>query len=399
MFAPSWRTVAAAGMLTGVLWGCAPQARIPLRPIAQERTAEATEPTNAYRKAAEAALNAEAAVGDKGKRSRFSQSLRERLLPKLRPAMRLAEQSLNGEYEPAYSPSVPEAQDPNHNGWRLIGAAYRWKIEAALEKESFSDAAQNAGKLARFGARIAEGDSRDLSLGLSLLGSARDLMAPHLSKLDAASLESLSSDFTRALADLPTIDGVLARQSDCVALGLQSIQDDHAAGRHQALIERLGPRSAKAVRQMERLSDLEAAQFFDGMAADAIAQAEFLRDQAQYAVSMREEEDRPRQQWSALSRHYTRTLDATLETYDLQVTKCRLFVLNCRVEGHVRIAGSPPVDLAAAPKNLRIDPYSGEEFGYRTAEAAYRIYSCGDDGRYDGGESDESGMAPDIVLR
>jgi hypothetical protein len=47
---------------------------------------------------------------------------------------------------------------------------------------------------------------------------------------------------------------------------------------------------------------------------------------------------------------------------------------------------------------VRTDPYSGRGFVYRVDGADYRLYSVGADIKDDGGETDETYTAPDLML-
>jgi hypothetical protein len=300
-----------------------------------------------------------------------------------------------------YAPRSPFEIDNRQKAWRLIGRAYAWKASIAIDKEEWGTAAAACVDAHRFAAAMAHGDVGDVSIGVASAAEARMVIAPRLEQMPPDALKALADGMQKALASSPNPENTLANEAKRARLAIQHLQDQFSKRDMEGIKADYGRKAKDGVNALGRLDSNSAAAFFQGLAAEADTTASWQAVQAQSPTTQRSGAqtfgpgDRP---WAEFSRHIFQPMESFVEMRDIYIARGRLLILAARIESQIKTAGRAPASLAIFEPALRTDPFTGEDFRYRAAAEEYRLYSVGEDGSDSGGDSDDSGLTPDLIL-
>ncbi len=295
----------------------------------------------------------------------------------------------------------PQEVNPNHRGLRLISRSYAWTINAAAEKGDWAVAAQACINAHRFAAVMCAGDAADASIGLAGASEARAAISRRLPQMPPQALNLLADGVSSVLAEMPKVDVTLDHEATRAQMSVQHLQDLVVAGNMEQVCFELGRTAKNGIASLEHLNGDNAAGFFQGLASEANQAASWYTDLAGEPAASRPKEpeygagERP---WRHLSPSMFQPMASHLAMRDIFEARARLLVLTARIEGIVKSSGKAPSGLGGFSASLRRDPYSGEDFRYRAAVEEYRIYSVGEDGADSGGDTDDGGFTPDLVL-
>lgn len=359
---------------------------------------------NAFDGYALAALSVEATGGKQLTRVSFYPDQRKAAIAVCDPAIKQIETASKLPCDFRFVARPPFTPAPYQQGWRLIGRALEWKIEASAQAADF-DAAINLGILAtRFGLDLTGGGATDASLGYVIADDARRALAPWLPKMGAAQLEKLAKGVEEALARKPGLAKTLNHEADNIRMSVQALQDAFQKDDFKQMEENLGPEAREAVEYLQglRSNDTKRTAYFAGFAKEAEGEIRWLLACAAQPTAKREREpkfppdlERP---WKRFAHHLFLTGRPIIQMDDRTLARTRLLVLNAELIFAAKTAKRYPTDLSGFPADIKTDPFTGEPFLYRQNGAQYEIYSVGENLTDDAGDTDDTFTTPDLTL-
>ncbi|MBX3118144.1 MAG: hypothetical protein KF784_03700 [Fimbriimonadaceae bacterium] len=408
-------TLAREGFGTWVLWGCliallsgCSQPKPPPFPTYFE-----PEPAyipvsgsgNAFDVYALAALKAESVGGDYLTRVSFTPGMKASIIEKLaEPMNSIAKTSVpNFEFE---FRAIKPLQPPSYQrGWLLIGRAMAWRVETAVRNEEFAEAVNWTLAATRFGFDLTGGGATDASLGLGIVDQARVAILPGLALMPPAELERLSTGLSDALARRPKAEQVVAHEYKNMLAAVQFVQDAFRAKEYDKLRDRFGLDVRDAVEYLQRLSGKSAgerARYFDDFKALADTMRDRYAEMANLSARQRAnlpEFDLTKQgaSWRFAKQFFTAP-DSFFRMRDASIARTRLLAIESRLRALLKTKQPLPPNLDVFGSDVKIDPYTGVPFAYRTEGEEYRLYSVGPNFIDDLGETNLSFNEPDLTL-
>ncbi len=301
----------------------------------------------------------------------------------------------------AYAPVGIDLGGPGRRGWRLLGREASWEIGDALAAGDAARAIGRYGVATRLGFDLTGGGAADASLGLAIADEARRGVVPGLARMDAGSLDALADAAEGALLRRPPLAGMVANEAANRRLLLQRLQDAWAAGRLVEEARAYGPAVADDAGRLASGSRREAAAYFAGVGEEIEGmERELAKDTTLAAPNRTWEPGKAPPRGRALRRAVTLGIEPILKMNDATLARTRLLVAECRLRARAKRGLALPRSLGeiAGGAGELEDPFSGYGLVYRRDGKEWAVYSVGADGKDDGGESDASGLAPDLRL-
>lgn len=302
--------------------------------------------------------------------------------------------------------SVPMfSAPPYQRGWRVLGRALRWKIERACLTGAYDQAIEYAVAATKFGFDLTGGSATDASLGFEIADECRQAIAPFIPKFGAAQLEVLSDGLKNALRGKPSLKVTIEHEHLRMLEGVQYVQDAYSKERFADLMSNMGEdvRDGVAFLKEVKLQDAKKRPaYFEGFANEAEEQKRWLLAIADLPSVQRKTEPGPRlsefRPWKSFSRQFFTAAEPLFEIQDNTVARTRLAILTCDLLKGVKTSQTTPPDLTKFDKDLTLDPYTGRTFAYRSTGPIFEVYSLGEDGIDNAGDTDENFTAPDLTL-
>ncbi|MBX7131877.1 MAG: hypothetical protein K1X67_04270 [Fimbriimonadaceae bacterium] len=359
---------------------------------------------NAYDGYVLAAQQAESAGKEDINRVSFTFGQRKRLAARLQGATKTLMAAAS---KPCTIPDRsfrPDQAPTYQRGWRLLGRSLAWKVEDALNEQKPDEAIRIAAIGTKFGFDLTAGNVGDAALGYQIVDECRAALAPALPTLSPVDLTRLIEAFQKVLTDKPPIASMLENERRQMLAAVQFVQDSYRKDDYSELKQQLGPDAREPIRYLEEMKDKDGpkrVEYFQNFADEIDPEIALLRKRASQPAEARgpiplpASDGRP---WKRLSRHFFRSARPVIDLSDRALARVRLLILNAIVLRSIRESGKAVLSFAALPKSLTTDPYSGRPFRFSAVGAEYKLYSIGSDLRDDGGETDELGLGPDLVL-
>lgn len=359
--------------------------------------------TNAYDTYVLAAGATEAAVQGLGKdllhRTAFQPAQRSRIVTALGPTLsRLGSVHVPCDFR--YVPAALGTPEKDRAAWRLIGRSLRWRIDDSLARGDLQGAVANFRIAARFGNDLCGGNPADRTLGSDIVEEARLAILPALPKLDLAGLRALADAGKTGLQRRPGLDKCLENADADMKIALQTLTQAIGTGKFTVLETIVGKDFRDLEPTLKQLKESGAAEFLSDLDQDRRRLNDAWKAAAAHPASERGElldvklkGSRPRR---TFARHFFLIGRPLLAIEDRSVTRQRLLILEAELRRTAKLSGKAPVDLSKVSKPWSTDPYSGRTFGYLPDGAEFRVYSVGPDLKDDLGDTDESGLSPDI---
>jgi hypothetical protein len=390
-----------------LLAGCGetPDAAFPRWAETPSVTPAATPERNAFDEYAAAAEQAEEAADRYLRRVWFTPEMRSQVLARTAEPVRRIERATALACEFRFEPLQPFEPAPYHAGWRLLGHALVWSVQADCAREDFDAAVRTAVAATTFGFDLTGGSAVDASLGLAIADEVRAVLVPHLPKMSPAQLQTLAQGYVRALERKPTLERAFENERHNMLLGVQMIQDAYRDHKLGDVREKLGIEVRDAIVYLEGLRSKDAERrpaYFEGFAREVDEEVAWLQRVAVLPAAKREADPGPKlaeeRPWRRFAKHLLRSGRPLLPVNDATLARTRLLVLHAHILGEIKTTGQAPANLDATPRELNQDPFTGLPFLYRSHGAEYYVYSAGPNFRDDGGETDEIFTYPDLVL-
>lgn len=360
--------------------------------------------TGSFQLYIEAAAEAEHAAPELCDRVSFVPKMKLEAISKLKHAVSTLQKAARTQAEFPFMTTPPTKAPPYQRGWRLLGRVLAWRIERAIAEGRPNDTVLDATVAARFGFELCGGSATDASLGLEIVQEAVQAIAPALDKLNARSLEELAKGLGAALDTRTPLAQTITNEERNMLTAVQWVQDCYRRRQFDRLSSLIGPDSREAVAYLKDLEAKDRSErpgYFQGFADEAHARVRWLQECAKLPAASRPAEPdlknvvRP---WKRFSKHFFETCDPLLELCDLTLARVRLCIMESLIRLSLLKNKSAPESLDTLPHRWAVDPYSGKPFIYRAEGMDYRIYSVGANLEDDGGDTDDTGTSPDLVL-
>jgi len=352
-----------------------------------------------------AALDVEATRSAYLKAATFSPDQRRKATALIAPQLARVRAATVRPCEFDFRAREPFAPVPFLAGWRLIGRALAWQTAAEAQTGNFESAIDTALAATRFGFDLTQGDAMTANLGCTIINDAREALLPALPQLSSAQLYRLAQGLKIAAARGPNLVNCAryeARQA------LVAAQFSYDAARRQDLKvfhERLGAPGDNIAHQLEAFGSNgpALAAFMDKYAREARLMGSIYTKAAAVPASKRAElMPKPRRErgrpWRILSQNFIDTPARVQPSFDRTLARTRMWVIASMLERSRRNGEPFPLDLRKFSEVVRTDPYSGGDFGYQNNGLDYKLYANGDNLTDDAGDTDESGLSPDLTL-
>lgn len=396
--------------LAGLISGCGPSSppMMPTWTAREQSYTPETPSTNAYDYYAIAAKDAEEAAGEALlNRVYFDEKHRKELLEKIGKPVDDVVAATSKKCQFRYtSPPLFEAA-PYQRGWLAIGRALKWKIEYACATGAYDQAITYSIAATKFGFDITGGGATDASLGFEIADDARRAIAPHLGKFGAGQLAVLADGLENALKNKPSLETTIENEHTRMLEGVQFVQDAYAKDNFDLLMDTMKESVRDGVQYLRDLKSQDAKKrpaYFEGFAREADEQTRYLKTIAQMPARTRATEPGPKladvRPWKSFAKQLFSSVEPLLKISDDALARTRLEVLTCQILRQIKASGSAPKNLKDFPADLTMDPYTGQPFAYRVSGAIFDIYSVGEDGIDNLGDTDEGETysSPDLKL-
>jgi hypothetical protein len=361
--------------------------------------------SNAFDAYAIASSTAEARVTRHLNRVNFTPGIQKRILDQLSEPLQAIHLAYNHTCQFTVDSQAAFMAPRFQKGWRMLGLTLVWSMEQAIRSSDTDKLIRDFLVATKFGFDIAKGSASDVSLGLSIVDHARVTLLPCMHVFSPKQLHQLSSELTKILNEHVKIDSALYNEQDRMMAGVQFVQDCYKKRDFDLLVSKLGPSILPAIKHVKQKilkKDGEIRiRYFEGFAQEGKNEITRLINDSKKPAKARVEPialERKQRPWHRFAKHFFSTAPMILTLYDRAIAKTRLIALESLLQEQIHTNKKTPTDLSELPVELITDPYSGQLFVYRSEGTDYKIYSIGENLRDDGGQSDERGLNPDLML-
>lgn len=294
------------------------------------------------------------------------------------------------------------AQPPAYlSGLRLIGSSIIWDIEEAIHNHDYDNAIVACGSATLLGNSLMSGGAYESSLGAAMINQARQKMVPILGALSAVQLGKLGSAVQKASVNRPPITVAIGNERENMLAGLQQAQDFFEAKKFSQLQERIGSSAKDTVDMLKSMqNDPERARaLFDWIGSDINARAEWhlkmVQNPRTAGLGPKVDEKKAN---LMLYRYFGSSIENLVPLLKMTYCRTQLFILECYLKQKMKMQRPLPTNLSAFSKSATIDPFTGDSFYYKAGSMTYVLYSAGEDGVDNLGDTDSSFRRPDVLL-
>jgi hypothetical protein len=286
-------------------------------------------------------------------------------------------------------------------GLRLIGYSILWEIEDSLRTEKYDGAVTGCINAHKVGAALLHGGGFEASLGCYLIDESRKKVLTKIGMFSALQLGNLAQGLQNSWGYRPDLARPIEHEKASMLLALQQAQDLFEAKKLDKLRERIGSSSRETIDLLQSIVDKPAKgkDVFDWVGKDIRARSEWLLKKAKDPRNAGPPPElRERRNWRLLYRYLATNLDSLVPHLLTTSTRTQLFIVECYLRQKVKVKRPLPKVLKAFSPSAVRDPYSGRPFFYKAEGQEFRIYSAGEDGIDNGGETDSAFKAPDMTV-
>ena len=300
-----------------------------------------------------------------------------------------------------YTPSGLNGPPPYLSGLRLIGLSYVWDVEEAVSNQDFERAIKACGNATKLGFALMGGGAYEASLGASIINDARLKLLPSFGSLNALQLSKLGSALQKSSTNRPPMQVSVENERENMLLTLQQAQDLFAENKLDQLQLKLGSSSKDVIEQLKSLENDQAKgkELFDWIGNDISTRTEWylkkVKNPRKLSLPPKLDE---KKQYRMLYRYFGSNIQNLVPL--LQATYCRtqLFILEVYLSQKQKAQRPLPETLEAFSRSAVLDPFTGDPFYYKVNQNTYIIYSAGENGIDNLGETDSSYRYPDMTL-
>ena len=338
-------------------------------------------------------------------RTLFTPGMKKHLINTLQEPLNQIEQAKNKKSDFQFRALPPFQAAPYQKGWQLLGKTLCWKIELLVFNDELDDAISLFLSTSKFGFDLTEGAAIDLSLGLTIVNTARLAIIPGVHKMSKEQLSQLAGGIITILKNRPSIEKTLLHEQEQMMAAVQVVQDAIQKKDFSELRKQLGSSVNRGIKfinkKLLKKSYEKKIAYLNGFANEGKSDTNKLIIQLKLPTIKREKiEKSPKayRPWKRFAMHFFSSAQTILPMNDRTVAKTRLLALQALLQKEIKEHDQAPDNLDKFPGEVTLDPYSGQQFVYQAGDLDFKIYSIGEDLRDDGGQTDETGTGPDLLL-
>ncbi len=351
-----------------------------------------------------AALEAENKAKNYIKRVNFTPGIKRKIMNLLSPACEKIRHAHNKKFEFKFVPTPQEESSTYQLGWSLLGKTLVWNIEFAIFQNNYQEAVSYFLLGTKFGVNLLKGGAIDASLGFTIIDACRVAIKPAMVSLNNNQLEIIFKELYAMLQTDISIQNALKNEYQNMLLSVQHLQDAFENDNYQYLQPILGSDYKDPVqflRKLKKKSYETRVKYFHSLMEEGSVIYEKLSQDSLLPLTKREpwkplpKRNRP---WKRFSKHFFSGIKSILNVYDRTLARTRMLAINAFILKSIKEKGVSPKNLDSLADVIRIDPYSGKDFIYHADGADYVLYSVGENGKDNGGVSNDIGTSPDLIL-
>jgi hypothetical protein len=286
-------------------------------------------------------------------------------------------------------------------GIRLIGVSYLWDIEASLKNNDYVTAVNACVNAHKVGAALLNGGGYEASLGCFLIDESRKMLMKQLGQLSALQLGMLAQGVQNSWSFRPEMTSPILHEKSNMLFSLQEAQDFYESKKVSKLQEKIGVSAKDTIALLEGIEESPAKgkDVFDWIGNDIRARSEWLLKRVKTPKDAGVPPKlKDRRNWRLLYRYLATNLDSLAPRLQTTSARTQLFIIECYLRQKVKVKRPLPKDLKAFSKTSVRDPFTGEPFFYKADGFEFRIYSAGEDGIDNGGDTDTAYRSPDLTI-
>jgi len=394
------RRLAGCLVLLLAMSACGPKSTDNMPTFAEPDTAyvPTTGTGNAFDVYAQVAIAVEQNPADPQKQGQLTEFAQKKLLVTFAPEMKEIAEATKLTCDFKFRTRDPFVPAPFVGGWRALGRLYVWKVEQAVKANDLATAVETVCVATKFGFDLMGGGGVEADLGATIVDGARLAILPAWPRLTPPQLWTLSQRIKRATFGHDAPAELLKRERQNVQVVLQYVLEHSAEGKLTELYRNAGA-DHEVIDHLKKIQGNagKRIEFFRGLAAEEAAVFQFVSDLDKHRTQPNPKFDKDRM-WRRLSRLLFSGYRPLRDRVETTLARTRLLVISCVLERQLRTAKPLPKNLDGVSTPTRIDPFSGDKFGFSEDGTSYIIYSYGKDGEDNGGASDFTHTAPDLLL-
>ncbi len=335
----------------------------------------------------------------------FSAGQRERIIVQLLPDKKLV---LQGSAYPCtfeFQPHRPFENPPYRQGWRMLGRAMAWQIQDSIEHGKLDQAITGVILATRFGFDLSTGDAADSTLGLIIVDTARQAIAPYLGRLNSGQLHILNLGLQGALSRFGDPNEMFEHEHLNMTQAVQSLQDHFRDNTLKQLSDQVGVVGQEPFKKLAELYGQDSRkrlEFFQELLGASAEELAWLKEVAPLPAISRSTVPSPEypkaKRWRGFVKLFFNSARPVLGMRDATVARSRLLCLQIELLSRQKLGQPLPRDMNAFSPQIRMDPFSGKPFMYHRTDGNFSVYSVGENGADDMGATDESFSSPDLRL-
>jgi hypothetical protein len=307
-----------------------------------------------------------------------------------------------------FAPGSSIAPDPCRIGWGEIGRVIAVKSQEAVEAKNYDEAVKLTVLGTRFAFLVSSGDASDALVGLLLADSIRREIAPTLRAMSPKQLGALAEGIEGDLKLLASPAESADHERLAMLSSIEELQTAYQKNQLDTVEGELGQLSVEPLDELKSYAghrETKRVTFMQSLDDAANVEASWLATAIALPPSKRDPDPlslvklTSKKPWNAVSRLLFMAGSPMMSVRDRTLARTNLLVLTCRIVEGVKGGGAVPKDLSGFSSDINHDPYTGGPMLYTPkGDRDFLIYSTGEDGIDNGGETDDAGLRPDLFL-
>jgi len=320
----------------------------------------------------------------------------------LRPQMQKLGPILSGPCVYVYSVTEPKT---TRQGLSFLGDHFGWRIEFECANQNFDAAVNDTLQATRFGQVLLGADALDAIAGDEIIDGARKALAPFINQLGASQLERLSRGLVATLGNRPGRAITITNEFAAMMQMVLEVQTDASNKQINELTNKFGPVVQPGIEALTIDGDPTSPasrRFFESLAEQAMVERNWLSTNALLPKAKRATPPvfpvNHKTPWNSFAKAILMTDRPWLKVDDESLARTRMLALYANILAQIKTTKTAPTKEPTLESGMNEDPYSGLPFFYVPKGNQFLLYSAGENGLDDGGETDSSFTSPDLFV-
>lgn len=297
-------------------------------------------------------------------------------------------------------PSRGPEEEPVRQGWRLLGRAIAFRIKLRLKDGNIRGAVDDFLTGSRFGMDLTLGPALETDLGAIITDECRAAFMPAIGELDRSERRRVIAGIRETLGRSANRAEAAAREGENQRLWLAWLRDRQVKREWKPVREMLYPDGDNVAQYLDvgRAQPKKIHPFFVGLVREQEVLETFWKTNGQADRRLPElPKFPPKRVWRVPAFHFLSTFGPMHQRYGIASARLKILALTLGMMDRPD-RGRGLTSTAPFSDDLARDPFNGRDMMITQTPTGPRIYSVGVNGVDDGGETDESGLSPDLSL-